>query len=517
MEWMSDPAIWVGFLTLVVLEIVLGIDNLIFIAILSEKLPAHQRQRARQLGLGLALVMRLGLLMSISWIASLTAPLFTAVGIEISWRDMVLIAGGGFLLIKATIEIHDRIEVVDQHLPQQRGHARYWPTIAQIVVLDAVFSIDSVITAVGMVDELPVMMAAVVIAVIAMITAAGPLTRFINAHPTLVILCLGFLLMVGLVLVVDGFGYHIPKGYLYAAIAFSVLIEIFNQLAQRRRRRLVLSLSLRHRTADAVLRLLGGVPLRPSAVEPVEVAAYTPLEESGKAFAPAEHAMVRGVLSLAERSVRTIMTPRTQVNWIDATATRPAVLAALRRSPHRVFVLGRGSIDDLVGIVRKEDLLELALSDRPFDLAPLAQEPVAIPESATVLAAFDAFRTAPIEMAIVVDEYGSLLGIVTRADLLQSIAGHLPDTAEEQPEARQLNGGALSLDAGMSLLDAQQRLGIGHLPPGVPETLAGLVLDQLGRVPQTGDKVQWGDWTLEVAEMQGWRIVRVIARRAGPA
>jgi predicted tellurium resistance membrane protein TerC/Mg2+/Co2+ transporter CorC len=516
MEWMSDPAIWVGFLTLVVLEIVLGIDNLIFIAILSDKLPASQRANARRLGLGLALIMRLGLLMSISWIASLTAPVFTALGMEISWRDIVLIAGGGFLLIKATIEIHDRIEVLDGEPAQQRGHARFWPTIAQIVVLDAVFSIDSVITAVGMVDELPIMIAAVVIAVIAMITAAGPLTRFINTHPTLVILCLGFLLMVGLVLVVDGFGYHIPKGYLYAAIAFSVLIEIFNQLAQRRRRRLVLSLSLRHRTADAILRLLGGVPLRAAAVGPADIATFTSPEESSKAFAPAEHAMVRGVLSLAERSVRTIMTPRTRVQWIDATATRPAVLAALRRSPHRVLLLGRGSIEEVIGIVRKEDVLELALSDRPFDLAPLTQEPVAIPGSSTVLAAFDAFRNAPIEMAIVVDEYGSLLGIVTRADLLQAIAGHLPDTADEQPEARQLAGGAVSLDAGMPMFDVQQQLGIEALPPEAPETLAGLVLERLGRVPQIGDQVRWGDWILEVAEMQGWRIARVIARRAGP-
>jgi predicted tellurium resistance membrane protein TerC/Mg2+/Co2+ transporter CorC len=517
MEWMSDPTIWIGFLTLVILEIVLGIDNLIFIAILSDKLPASQREKARRLGLGLALVMRLGLLTSISWIASLTAPVVTVLGIEISWRDIVLIAGGGFLLIKATIEIHDRIEVVGDQPLQERGYARYWPTIAQIIVLDAVFSLDSVITAVGMVDELPVMVAAVVVAVLAMITAAGPLTRFINAHPSLIILCLGFLLMVGLVLVVDGFGYHIPKGYLYAAIAFSVVIEIFNHLAQRRRRALVLSLSLRHRTADAVLRLLGGVPLRPSTIEPAEVAAYTTSEESGQAFAPAEHAMVRGVLSLAERSVRTIMTPRTQLDWIDTGGTRSAVLAALRRSPHRVLLLGRGSIDEVIGIVRKEDVLELALSERPFELAPLAQEPVAIPGSSSVLAAFDAFRNAPIEMAIVVDEYGSLLGIVTRADLLQAIAGHLPDTADEQPEARQLPEGVLSLDARMAIFDAQQRLGIEAAPPEAPESLAGLVLERLGRVPQIGDQVRWGDWILEVAEMRGWRIARINARPAAPA
>ena len=235
MEWISDPAVWVGLLTLVVLEIVLGVDNLIFIAILADKLPPQQRDRARVVGLSLALVMRLGLLASITWVMSLTTPILNFWRFEISWRDVILILGGVFLLIKATTEIHERLEGGHKH-GKGAKHAAFWPIIGQIVVLDIVFSLDSVITAVGMVDELPVMMAAVIIAVAAMLFASKPLTRFITARPTLIILCLGFLLMIGLVLVVDGFGFHIPKGYVYAAIGFSVLIEILNQLAARGRR-----------------------------------------------------------------------------------------------------------------------------------------------------------------------------------------------------------------------------------------------------------------------------------------
>jgi predicted tellurium resistance membrane protein TerC len=261
MEWLTDPTIWVGFLTLVVLEIVLGIDNLIFIAILADKLPEHQRDRARKVGLSLALVMRLGLLASISWVMTLTAPRFTVFALDISWRDVILISGGVFLLIKATTEMHDRLEAAPDEATRAGEHARFWTVVAQIVVLDAVFSLDSVITAVGMVDEIYVMMAAVVIAVILMIVASKPLTAFVSAHPTLIILCLGFLLMVGLVLVADGLGYHVPKGYLYAAIGFSVLIETFNQIASRNRRKWAASTPLRQRTADAVLRLLGGVPM----------------------------------------------------------------------------------------------------------------------------------------------------------------------------------------------------------------------------------------------------------------
>ncbi|HEV3008175.1 MAG TPA: TerC family protein, partial [Burkholderiales bacterium] len=260
MEWISDPTIWVGLLTLVALEIVLGVDNLIFIAILADKLPPRERDRARIVGLSFALVMRLALLASISWVMSLTATVFGVWRFEFSWRDLILIAGGLFLLVKATTEIHDRLEPQPGGQPSA-AQAGFWSIVAQIVVLDAVFSLDSIVTAVGMVDQLYVMMAAVVIAVLAMLVASKPLTAFISARPSLIILCLGFLLMVGLVLVVDGFGLHVPKGYLYAAIGFSLLIEVLNQLAARGRRKPARGMTPRRQVADAVLRLLGGVPL----------------------------------------------------------------------------------------------------------------------------------------------------------------------------------------------------------------------------------------------------------------
>ena len=221
MEWLSDPNIWVGFLTLVVLEIVLGIDNLIFIAILAEKLPPHQRDKARLLGLTLAMLMRLGLLTMISWIVSLTEPLFTVGRFSFSGRDLILLLGGLFLLFKATVELHERVEGKTHAHAGPVEFAAFGVVVAQIIALDAVFSLDSVITAVGMIDELGVMMAAVVVSMGVMLFASKPLTRFVNAHPTVVVLCLSFLLMIGLSLIAEGFGFHIPKSYLYAAIGFS--------------------------------------------------------------------------------------------------------------------------------------------------------------------------------------------------------------------------------------------------------------------------------------------------------
>ena len=510
MEWLTDPTIWIGFLTLVVLEIVLGIDNLIFIAILADKLPEEQRDRARKLGLSLALFMRLGLLASISWVMSLTTPLFTVFTLDISWRDVILISGGVFLLIKATTEMHDRLEAAPDETARAGGHALFWPVVAQIVVLDAVFSVDSVITAVGMVDEIYVMMAAVIIAVILMIVASKPLTAFVSAHPTVIILCLGFLLMVGLVLVADGLGYHIPKGYLYAAIGFSVLIEVFNQTASRNRRKWAASTPLRQRTADAVLRLLGGVPIASPVI--ADAGALSPEHET---FASAEKDMVRGVLTLASRPVEAIMTPRTEVYWLDADDSRETVLTEIRQSPHRQFLVSRGSIDEVVGMARKEDILELCLGDGPFDLAAVVHEPPAVHESLSILKTLDLFKQVPVEMALVIDEYGSLQGIVTQTDLLEAIAGDLPDAEHPEPEVKELEDRSFVIDGATSIYDVQQRLGLPELPDGDFNTLAGFLLFLFGRIPAANERIDWSGWSFEVSKMDGWRIDEVIARRTG--
>ena len=233
-ELLAQPEAWISLLTLTVLEIVLGIDNLIFIAILASRLPAPQQPAARRLGLGLALVMRLALLASLSWLVGLTEPIFTLFQHGFSWRDLILIAGGLFLLYKGTTEIHHRVEG-DDEAASSAVPAKFWPVIAQILILDLVFSLDSVITAVGMVDELSIMSAAVIIAVILMVVASGPLSAFVQKHPTVKMLALAFLLMIALVLLADGFGLHIPKGYVYAAMGFSVFVEALNQLAARRK------------------------------------------------------------------------------------------------------------------------------------------------------------------------------------------------------------------------------------------------------------------------------------------
>jgi predicted tellurium resistance membrane protein TerC len=238
MMWLADPQLWASLVTLTLLEIVLGIDNLVFIAILAARLPAAQQDRARQLGLALALLSRLALLASIAWLTGLTAPLFAVFGHAVSGRDLVLIAGGVFLLYKGTHEIHQRMEGDGPAPAEPRGGwAGFGGVVLQIMLLDIVFSLDSVITAVGMTKAFPVMAAAIVIAVLIMLAASRPLADFIARHPTVKMLALSFLLLIGTMLIADGAGFEVPRGYIYAAIGFSALVEALNQLAARRRHR----------------------------------------------------------------------------------------------------------------------------------------------------------------------------------------------------------------------------------------------------------------------------------------
>lgn len=238
MELLADPQIWIAFFTLLALEIVLGIDNVVFISILAGKLPEHQRAKARTIGLSLALVMRILLLFSLSWVIGLTGTVFSLFGQDFSGRDLILIIGGAFLLVKATLEIHERLEGEEAHAASA-ATVSFAGVIVQILLLDAVFSLDSVITAVGMVDELPVMIAAVTVAILLMLVLAGTISRFVDKHPTVKMLALAFLVLIGATLVGEGFDFHTPKGYIYGPIAFAILVEALNlryKAAQARRK-----------------------------------------------------------------------------------------------------------------------------------------------------------------------------------------------------------------------------------------------------------------------------------------
>ncbi len=237
MDWLANPDIWLSLATLTALEVVLGIDNLVMIAILAGKLPPERQSAARKVGLAVALITRLLLLFTLSWLAGLTTPLFSVFGHGVSWRDIVLILGGAFLIAKATHEIYALTELHETHTTTTRVHAAFTAVVIQIALLDLVFSFDSVITAVGMAQHIEVMVAAIVIAMAVMLLAADVTSRFIMRNPSVKMLALSFLILIGTMLVADGMGFHVPKGYLYFAMAFALLVEVLNMMVRRRKTR----------------------------------------------------------------------------------------------------------------------------------------------------------------------------------------------------------------------------------------------------------------------------------------
>jgi len=515
MEWLSDPSAWAGLLTLVVLEIVLGIDNLIFIAILADKLPPSQRDRARIVGLSLALLMRLGLLSVMSWLVTLREPLFHVASMPFSGRDIILLIGGLFLLFKGTMELHERVEGGPDHSGSGvRTYASFGVIVTQIVILDAVFSLDSVITAVGMVEHLSIMMIAVTVAMAVMLVASKPLTRFVNAHPTVVVLCLGFLLMIGFSLVAEAFGFHVPKPYLYAAIVFSVAIETLNQLARRNLLKMDATRPMRERTAERVLSMLGKRVPKASEESSNESAVD---DELLSAFRPEERNMVSGVLTLADRSILSIMTPRTEVSWIDIDADAAAIRQQLNDVPHSFFPVCRGSFDEIVGVGRAKDLVADLLIDGKINVERL-RDPIIVHESIGTLQLMETLKRSSGQLVLVADEFGAIEGLVTPIDVFEAIAGEFPD--EDEVLDIQADGElAWKIDGAADLHHVAQVLEADDLVREDRDysTLAGYLLERFGHLPQPGDTVDaefdHAKLHFEVLALDGRRIASVRVRK----
>ena len=504
MEFLLDPNIWAGFITLVVLEVVLGIDNLVFIAILADKLPPEQRDKARVIGLSLALIMRLALLSVISWLMALTNPLFNVAGLDFSGRDLILLFGGLFLVYKAVSELHENMEGKPHAHTSNAAYAAFGAVVAQIVVLDAVFSLDAVITAVGMVDNIYVMMAAVVVAVGIMLIASKPLTKFVNAHPTVVVLCLSFLLMIGFSLIAEGLGFHIPKGYLYAAMGFAILIEVFNQVTSRNKAKHQAHIPRRLRTTEAVMRIMGG---KTAAETEASVA-----KEADKAdFVVEERYMIGGVLTLGERSVASIMTPRNHISWVDLDKGTEHMYEVLMSVPHSLFPVCRGDLDHLVTVAKAKDLLDVLDDEAALQaLLQAASKPVTVFEGMKVMDAIPSLRQAKGSLVMVTDEFGSVTGLVTPLDVFEAIAGEFPD-ADESLDLVKVDDSHYIAKGSLDVYQLELQLGVNDLVDDDASyvNVAGMMLSEAESLPQIGMAVERGSLRFEVESMQDRSIDKV--------
>ncbi|WP_139853227.1 TerC family protein [Acinetobacter pullicarnis] len=496
MEFLLDPGIWVGLLTLIVLEIVLGIDNLVFIAILAEKLPPEQRDKARVIGLSLALIMRLGLLFAISWLVTLTKPLITLFELTFSGRDLILLFGGLFLVYKAVTELHEKMEGKPEiKLTTKVAYAGFTAVVTQIVVLDAVFSLDSVITAIGMVDNIYVMMVAMIVAMGVMLLASKSLTAFVNRHPTVVILCLSFLLLIGISLIADGFGFHIPKGYIYSGIGVAILIEAFNQFGQRNVAKHESKIPLRHRTADSILKLMGG---RMEAL--TDNAQHV---EAQKAFADEERYMIGGVLTLAERSVASIMTPRRQISWVNLDDTAEQIRERILSVPHSLFPVCRGNLDKVISVVRAKELLDVLDNAEALKALIKLHRPIYIFEKMKVIDAINTLRTSKGSLVLVSDEFGNIQGLISPLDVFEAIAGEFPD-ADEQLDLIQVDNTTWKASGMLDLYQLELALGFDLVEEDVSYiSVSGLILDKCNGIVEVGSHIDYQGLHFEVIELDG--------------
>ncbi|MCK4079810.1 MULTISPECIES: TerC family protein [Acinetobacter] len=502
MEFLLDPGIWVGLLTLIVLEIVLGIDNLVFIAILADKLPPEKRDKARVIGLSLALVMRLGLLFAISWLVTLTQPLITVFDWTFSGRDLILLFGGLFLLYKAVSELHERMEgKTEVKVTTNVAYASFTAVVAQIVILDAVFSLDSVITAIGMVDNIYVMMAAMIVAMAVMLLASKPLTEFVNRHPTVIILCLSFLLLIGISLIAEGFGFHIPKGYIYSGIGVAILIEIFNQFTSRNAAKHEAKIPLRHRTANSILKLMGGR---------VETVADAQSTEAQDAFVDEERYMIGGVLTLAERSVASIMTPRNQISWVNLEDSPEQIREQVLSVPHSLFPVCRGSLDRVISVIRAKELLDVLEDEVQLKALLKQQRPIYIFEKMKVIDAINTLRTSKGSLVLVNDEFGNIQGLISPLDVFEAIAGEFPD-ADEQLDLVKIDESTWKAAGSLDLYQLELELGMLDLVEDDADyvSVAGLILDKIQDKITVGTQLDFRGVRFEVTELEGNRIKTV--------
>ena len=505
-----DPSVWISLAILLLLEVILGIDNLIFIAILANKLPPKQRNKARVVGLSLALIMRIGLLSVMTWLITLTTPLFhdPFFNHPFSFRDIIMILGGFFLIQKATRELHERIEGEIDLNNKSKSYAKFWPIVVQIIVLDAVFSFDAVITATSIADHLWVMILAVTLSMGMMIFAAKSLTIFVHKHPTVVVLCLSFLLMIGLTLVVEGFGVQIPKGYIYAAIGFSLFIEIINQWINRKQEHVYNQYSRRERTANMVLRMLGNEHDEDHDEEDGEEK-----KEEELIFGEDERNMVSGVLTLGERTIRSIMTPRNEISWINLQDSKEKLLESLEENPHNQFPICDGALDNVKGVARSKDLVMDLIEFGEVQERSI-KSVIFSHRSTSVLKMMDIFRDSKAHLVVVTDDFGGVQGVITLLDVFEAIAGEFPDE-DEGLSVEKISDDEWNIDAGCDLLLVEQTLGIRGLidEDGDYSSLGGLMVDHFDSLPAKGDFLDIEGFRFTVLDVDDKRILMVNVKK----
>jgi CBS domain containing-hemolysin-like protein len=518
MEWLLDPTIGVGFVVLLALQLVLGLDNLLFVAILADKLPANQHQRARIMGLTFALVLQLVLLAALVALLQFDSPLWSVRSWSMSVRDLTLLGAGVFLMFKSTLALLERFAGKQVVSSQARAYSRFGVVLAQMLVLNAVFSLDAAVTAIGLLDQLSVLLLAGVTATVLLLVFARPMMAVVESRPSLVVLCWGSLLLIGLSLALQGVGVVVPRQYVYSAIVFAMVIEWLNGLARPDEAAARASGSLRERTAEAILRLLG----HQRTPEDTEEGGRGPRKDrkdrkdptqSSEAFGVEERNMVSGVLTLADRTVRSIMTPRTDVSWININDDPDVIRQQIERAPHSFFPVCRDNFDNIIGIGRAKRMITDLLTHGHIRQKRL-REPLVVHDTISIIRLIDTLKHAKGQLVLVANEFGTIEGLVTPIDVFEAIAGEFPDE-DETPDIVPDGENRWRIDGAADLHLLEQVLQTDGLVNEDEDytTLAGYLLNHFGQLPSVGDCCEidspTATFTFRVARLERRRIAMV--------
>ena len=511
-EPLTDPTAWLGLLTLIALDALQGANKLTFIAILADKLPPHQQVWVCAAGQSSAMIPLLGVLFLISWRVVLTEPLFSFGPLALSGIDLILFFGGLFLLYKGTTELHEHLKGAASADQTSKTYATFRVALTQIVVLVAVFPFDSVITSVVMVDDVPIMMAAMVISTGIILVAFKPLTRFVNARPTVSMLYLSFLLMIGLALVAEGLGFDLPKAYLHAAIGLSVLIEFINHWASRNTLKLEMRRTLRKRTAESVLRLLGDMRETQAKIETDSIAPQGP--EEALSFALEKCNMVGSVTTLGQRLIHSLMTPRSVISWIDIKKKTADLRLQLIESSHTSLSVCRAKLNVLVGVAPRQDLIAELGRYGHIDVATNVRPALLVRKSDGVFELIDKLRKSAGQMALVTDEHSAVQGLVAPTAVYEAITGEFPDDGDAKT-TQPLGHGRWHIEGHTGLHHVEQA---SQTSGFVGEddryiSLAGFLLERLGHMPAVDETVWHDRFEFRIDYASGYRIDAVAVTR----
>ncbi|WP_367670642.1 TerC family protein [Sodalis-like secondary symbiont of Drepanosiphum platanoidis] len=501
MKFFLNPSIFVELITLIILEIVLGIDNIIFITILSDTLVPKKRNHARLIGLILALIMRLTLFLIMSWMVNLTSPILNIFSFLFSGRDIILLFGGIFLVFKSIIELHKRLKYKKHNSSILSNYSNFWSVVFQIVILDTIFSLDSIITAIGMVNKLPVMIIAVIISMFFMLLASKILIKFINSHQTIIILCLSFLLIIGLNLILEGFGFFIPKEYLYFAIGFSILIEIFNYIARKNSIKNKSNKLIKKHTSKAIIRLISGKNKKNN-----NFIKKSLIFKTKEYFVKKERYMITGVLSLASRNLKSIMTPRNSISWLNCQKSINKIKFILMKNPHNIFPVCDGELDKLIGTIHSKDLINKINSNKEIKNFAINNPTIVVPETQDIFKVLKKLRYSKRNLIMISDEFGIIQGLITPLDILEAIVGGFFDE-DETPEIEKHKNYFL-VKGSTDLYTLQQNLNISKLikKRNNVVSLRGLLLSYSNKIPKVNDFIDINEWRFTIKKIIECRI-----------